>query len=247
VSHSVLIVDSDPAELNGTARLLTDAGYHVTTSDSFENARRCLKATPPDLLVADVRLGDYNGIHLVIRGRTHDAGLPAIVTDTSPDPAGEADATRQGAVYLPKPFAPRELLGVARDLVGDRPTRAATGVTRRWPRLLTSFEELPVKIGDAEARVLDISYRGLRLEVDDLSEDYMQAKGVAITSPWFQESLTVRPVWARRPPQGSAWWYGVELYGVSASTEQAWRLLVDTFRQRTGAPGARETAQPAGA
>ena len=247
MSHSVLIVDSDPAELNGTARVLTDAGYHVTTSDSFENARRRLKATPPDLLVADVRLGDYNGIHLVIRGRTNDAGLPAIVTDASPDPAREADATHEGAVYLPKPFAAGDLLGVARHLVGDRPTRAATGVTRRWPRLLTSFEALPVKIGDADARVLDISYRGLRLEVDDLSDDYMQAKGVAITPPWFQEPLTVRPVWARRPPQGRAWWYGVELYGVSPSTEQAWRLLVDTFRQRTSASEAHETAQPAGA
>jgi len=44
-----------------------------------------------------VRLGEYNGLHLALRGQSH--GVPAIVIG-EPDPVLERDAQKLGAVYV---------------------------------------------------------------------------------------------------------------------------------------------------
>jgi two-component system response regulator RegA len=227
--HTVLIVDSNPAALTRTARVFRDAGYHVMTTASFESARWRLRAVPPDLLVTDVRLGDYNGIHLVIRGRSQDQGLPAIVTDVAVDRVLEADAATYGAVYMARPQDPHQLVGVARGLVENRPPRPSTGVARRWPRLAVPFEPLPAVFGDAPARVLDLSYGGLRLEVPELNDEAMRTRVLAITPPWFDGPLSVRAIWARRPSGDGAWWCGVEIDDAAPAIAERWRTLIDSL------------------
>jgi DNA-binding response OmpR family regulator len=232
--HTVLIVDSNPVALSSTARALREAGYHVTTAESFENAKWQLRAIPPDLLVADVRLGDYNGIHLVIRGRNSDAHLPAIVTDTTADRVLQADAQTQGAVYMVKPFDTQQLLGVARELVGKRPPRASTELPRRWPRTVLDGRS-PARLrgldGDGrwQASVIDVGYGGLRLALDEVTDESMTARALEFTAGDL--AVPVRPVWARRPVEGGPWWCGVEVT-VRPSASWAWRRMVDRLRRQ---------------
>src|SRR2546428_12877048 len=103
-------------------------------ASSFEEAKRRLALAEPDLLIADIRLGSYNGLHLVLRSRADFPKIAAIVTHVARDPVLEAQATAFNAVYLVKPLDPKELLNVVRGLLGDRPARSETTVPRRWPR-----------------------------------------------------------------------------------------------------------------
>src|SRR5947208_16672328 len=63
---TLLIVDDDSATREGLARMLSDDGYRVLTADSFERALDVLKTKSPDLLILDVRLGDFNGLQLIV-------------------------------------------------------------------------------------------------------------------------------------------------------------------------------------
>ena len=93
---SVLLV-APTIELAATlSGWLTDAGFDPTVVASFLAAKPHLERGP-SLLISEVRLGTYNGLHLALRAQAHD--IPAIVLG-EPDPVLERDARQLGAVYL---------------------------------------------------------------------------------------------------------------------------------------------------
>jgi DNA-binding NtrC family response regulator len=108
--RSVLVVDSDPNDLSDTARLLEAAGYRVATAAAFDEAKQMLAAESPDLLITGLRLGPYNGLHLILRSRTDHPAMAAIVTSRFPDPVLEAEARKQNAGYLLRPLPDIEFL-----------------------------------------------------------------------------------------------------------------------------------------
>jgi DNA-binding response OmpR family regulator len=129
VPRKVLIVDPDWSALRDTAEILARAGYVVTTAASFEEARQRLRIDEPHVLIADVRLGAHNGLHLVIRSRADFPKIAAIVTHVAPDPVLSAEATAVDAVYLVKPLESEELLRVLRRLFSQRPAESIGPVT----------------------------------------------------------------------------------------------------------------------
>jgi DNA-binding NtrC family response regulator len=129
--RSVLVVDSDLADLSDTARLLEAAGYRVATATAFDEAKQLLANESPDLLITGLRLGPYNGIHLVLRSRTDHPEMAAIVVSRFPDPVLEAEAHRQNAGYLLRPLADGDFLyaitrslNPAPDKMADTPAQA---------------------------------------------------------------------------------------------------------------------------
>ena len=97
----VAIVHENPAIATEWAISLSAAGFRVVTSASFEDGKALLDAAdPPALLIASVRLGAYNGLHLVIRGRLDHPDMAAILTSDAPDPSLHAEAAKYGAGYL---------------------------------------------------------------------------------------------------------------------------------------------------
>ena len=109
----VLIVDDDPGTREGLAELLESAGYETIAADGFEFARWVLNTEPPDLLITDIRLGEYNGLHLIITGL---AAVPAIVISGFTDPVLRSKAEELGATYLTKPLTASAVL----ELVSDK-------------------------------------------------------------------------------------------------------------------------------
>ncbi len=120
-SARVLIVDDDLATRSGLSELLQRAGYTCTAAGSFEDAIIVLRsAPPPDVLITDIRLGAKNGLQLVIK----QAGeIPSIVITGFTDATLEADAVREGAIYLRKPVVPSELLQQVQMAVAARQKR----------------------------------------------------------------------------------------------------------------------------
>jgi DNA-binding NtrC family response regulator len=96
----VILVNADPDVLWRTDALLSADGHLVAAVSSLAEAKKLLDSVTPDVLVADVRLGMYNGLQLAIRSRLDHPNLPVIITNEWPDATFEAEAKRQGAIFV---------------------------------------------------------------------------------------------------------------------------------------------------
>src|SRR5512135_2895093 len=104
--RSVLVVDDNRATLLGLTELLTLSGYRVRTAGSFAAGREALAAEHPDVLLVDIRLGEFNGLQLVATSPQS----AAVVMTGHDDVDLERKARRMGADYLVKPVPPAVLL-----------------------------------------------------------------------------------------------------------------------------------------
>lgn len=107
--RQVLIVDDDADCAGALAQLVAGWGYSSTTFNSFEPARAYLNAAVPDAAIVDVRLGKYNGFHLIhfIQQANPDAIL--IVVSGFEDSVLRREAATIGASFLSKPLKMAEL------------------------------------------------------------------------------------------------------------------------------------------
>src|SRR5512137_1323285 len=122
MAPSILVVDDDQAALSGLVELLKSAGYEATGSRNFEEAVRALEVVRPALLVADVRLGEYNGLHLLVRSRASHPEMASIVISGHPDPTIEREATEAGAsAFLLKPLKLSQFLATVARVLEKRP------------------------------------------------------------------------------------------------------------------------------
>jgi hypothetical protein len=92
----VLLVAPSPSFAAAAIPWLAEAGFRVTVVGSFEAARPHL-TDRLSLLISEVRLGNYNGLHLGIRAKAR--GIPAIVVGDH-DPVLEREAEGLGIRYL---------------------------------------------------------------------------------------------------------------------------------------------------
>ena len=76
-------------------------GHQVVLATTFAGGRAQLEAAP-DLLVTELKLGEYNGLHLALRAQA--AGIPAIVVGPADDVL-ERDAEALGAQYFATPVS----------------------------------------------------------------------------------------------------------------------------------------------
>jgi len=114
---SVLVVESDSGERLHTAKVLEAAGYRVQAASSFAEAKHVLATSPVRVLLTGVRLGAYNGLHLIVRSRVEHPDMVAILTNHLLDPVLKAEAERQGALYFPRPWTDQALLEVVAHLL----------------------------------------------------------------------------------------------------------------------------------
>src|ERR1700730_7855445 len=86
------------------ANLLRGTGCDLLPALGCKGATALLTAGSPDLLVSAIRLGGYNGLHLVLRSRVRHPALRAVLLDRSYDHVMESEAKRYGAQYLVEPI-----------------------------------------------------------------------------------------------------------------------------------------------
>jgi DNA-binding response OmpR family regulator len=113
--HHVVIVAQNPALATALLSWLGSAGYELAIVTTFVAAKALLE-TSPALLISEVKLGEYNGLHLALKART--AGIPSIVIGPH-DPVLERDANELGAVYLTSVLRRRHVLDVVAERLGS--------------------------------------------------------------------------------------------------------------------------------
>lgn len=190
MSH-VLVVSTDHSALSPRLLAIRRAGHDATAASSFLDARRVLgRIPPPDLLVTDVRLGTHNGLHLAAVLRVEHPWMSAIAIGSA-DHVLELEAQALGARYVIAPVAPQELVTLIDEaLLTPRPRR-------RWPRK-RPVGAIAARVGGLPARVVDVSYGGMSLEVfgaervDDPVTVQLPDHGVDVQADrvWVQTSQT---------------------------------------------------------
>jgi DNA-binding NtrC family response regulator len=123
----ILIVNGDGIGLTNLVNVLKAAGYRASGASSFEEATRALADETPDLVIADERLGAYNGLHVILRARADHPDMSAIVTTAVKSRGLEADARSLNVECMVKPRYPAEWLEpIWRTLHGGRCADSST-------------------------------------------------------------------------------------------------------------------------
>ena len=100
----ILVVDDNAPALSAVVTALTHAGHSAIGAPSFRDGIRALTTTTPDLLISSLRLGPFNGLHLVMRGRAEHPGLPAILIGPPSEVVAREARALGAAVYLTQPI-----------------------------------------------------------------------------------------------------------------------------------------------
>src|SRR4029453_16576663 len=113
-----------------------------------------------ELLITDVRLRSFNGLHLVMQCRREYPEMGLMIMTGYDEPLLELEAGRYGAEFIRKPIKPAEFL----DQVSK--TLPAGRGRRRGPRMPVAGG-FRVTAAGRPAAVLEVGYGGLRLEIPE--------------------------------------------------------------------------------
>lgn len=217
---SILLVDADREALFGTMTVLTKAGYIVTPASAFTDAKREL-GRRPDLVIADVRLGEFNGLHVLARARHENPHCRAILTHAVLDPVLEAEARRFGAVYMVKPMKSAALLAEVSKLL-----QHATEL-RRWARKAVAGD-ISAQVEHSPATIVDLTYAGLQLKLPEAPRGGERSE-VTVTLPSLGLTMRGHLIWAHEIAAPSrVWRCGVEI-GESDRQIPDWKKFVDSL------------------
>ncbi|HSL21359.1 MAG TPA: response regulator [Vicinamibacterales bacterium] len=222
--YQILVVDDDEAALAGLLALLRDAGHQSTGAATFDAARRLLDVGHYDLLVADVRLRSYNGLHLVRLSRLLHPEMGIILMTGYPERSLEFEASRYGAIYMEKPIDPKQFMRSVDRLL------AQVRRERRWPRHHAP-ETFIVQIGNWRARLLDVSYGGLRFEM--MAPETPLPPTVAVRMPTLNLYVEAETIWTDRLSAPGSLRGGLALLSEGADAPLPWRALVDSLGEES--------------
>ncbi len=133
---NVLVVDDEPIVLKSCERILGAEGYCVSVAADPLKALEMLEAATPeardgyDIVITDLKMPGMNGIDFMRKLREKDPNLSLVLITGYPSQESIKDALALGIVdYLPKPFSPAILTGVAEKAIEFKRRRAAHGAS----------------------------------------------------------------------------------------------------------------------
>ena len=107
----VLVVDDEKNMRLSLKAILAEENYPVRMVESAEEALNLLGREDFLMVITDARLGGISGYEFLGKARAQWPDLPVLMITAYATPKLAVEAIRSGAMdYLPKPFAPEELL-----------------------------------------------------------------------------------------------------------------------------------------
>lgn len=225
MSALILLVSAAPRTLRHIEALLSDRGHLVAALTSSDEANLLLDSVTPDLLIADLRVGEYPDLQIAVRSRLDHPDVPVIVTSEAADEIAESEARRLGALFVVAPFDNPSFVPSVEAAIAKR--RSEQPPVRRWfrapaPRLVE------VHAGASPARLVDMSYGGVRLafqapcEIPQTFEIEIPPAGIAVKA---------QRVWTAPSASGDHYWCGAELVG---GVDAPWRRFIEALRAESG-------------
>jgi DNA-binding response OmpR family regulator len=228
-SPKAIVVDADVAELRRTAQALAEAGFAVTTASSLPQAKELLASMAPELVIADIKLGPFNGLHLAIYCAVSRPGTPFIATHDVYDAVLDEEAKRLTAAYVVKTVTREGLTRTAVTLLHSR--RQGFDVVRRSYRKPAPIQTV-AQVAASRAEVVDVSYGGVQLKLPSLptepSEEDEPPISFDIVFPDLDLSLHAARIWAHSDRVRGGWLCGTEFSWSDSTQIQRWRDFVDS-------------------
>jgi DNA-binding response OmpR family regulator len=113
--QQILVVSQSPKVGNSLLLWLGEAGYELSIVTTFQAAKVHLESAP-HLVITELKLGDYNGLHVALRAKA--VGIPAIVLGPE-DSVLEKDAKEFGATYIKSALRRKSFLELVETLLGE--------------------------------------------------------------------------------------------------------------------------------
>jgi len=116
----LLFIDDERNMRLSMKSVLEDEGYDVETAESAELGLRLLAQQKFFMVITDAQLTGMSGYGLLTVLKRDYPGVPALMITAYATPKLAVEALKAGATdYLPKPFAPEELLHAVRRCAGS--------------------------------------------------------------------------------------------------------------------------------
>ena len=113
LKESILLVDDTPANLRLLSQMLSELGFAVRAVTSGPRALASAQATPPDLILLDIRMPGMNGYEVCkrLKAEKQTSGIPIIFISALDETQDKVRAFALGGVdYVTKPFRYEEVL-----------------------------------------------------------------------------------------------------------------------------------------
>ncbi len=129
---SILIIDDESGILETLRILLKNQGFRPETAQGGRAGLDALRASPPDIVLTDVRMPQVSGIDILEAARQQDPELPVILMTAQASLQSAIQAVNQGAFYyIQKPFSNDDLIAICRRAAEYRQLRSENKSLRR--------------------------------------------------------------------------------------------------------------------
>jgi sigma-B regulation protein RsbU (phosphoserine phosphatase) len=139
--EEILVVDDTLANLRLLAQILSDRGYKVRAVTSGNRAIESAEASPPSLILLDIRMPGLNGFEVCqkLKSIEHTKDIPIIFVSALDDLQDKVNAFHAGGVdYITKPYQVEEILARTETHLALRKLQKQLQDTnRRYKRELT--------------------------------------------------------------------------------------------------------------
>jgi CheY-like chemotaxis protein len=221
---TVLVVTPDGTERAAMLAALGSAQVDMSSASDYVSGIARLEIATPDLLITVVRRDGFNGLSLVEAGSARKPRMAAVVVHDSPEMARQCAAMPSTCAivrHIDRANSATELVRVVAEALTLRERR-------RWSRTMLQVPWV-VSLLSGRARVLDVSYGGIQLEVNSRHEWSLPAL-FQIVLPTMG-SLNAQRVWSRPAGASGMVSCGAEVDPVSLRRILRWRRMVDALRK----------------
>jgi CheY-like chemotaxis protein len=154
LARKILLADDSVTAQNMGRRILTDAGYDVTTVNNGSAALKKIAESKPDLIVLDVYMPGYGGLEVCqrLREAPETARIPVLLTVGKLEPFKADEARRVRADgFIVKPFEASELLTALTKLEDKIVPQGQPSKASRFAKALAGADDtLGREFGDSE-------------------------------------------------------------------------------------------------
>ena len=163
--RTLLIVEDDKSFLQRLARAMEARGFEVRTAESVGEGLQEVEKSAPAFAVVDMRLGDGNGLDVIVALKQRRPDTRAIILTGYGNIATAVNAVKIGAVdYLSKPADADDVVAALLALEGrkaDPPEHPMSADRVRWEHIQRIYELCGRNVAET-ARRLNMHRRTLQ-------------------------------------------------------------------------------------
>lgn len=194
---SILVMEDEPSVAKGLAMVLTDEGYVVDLATTGRDALDRLSHKEFDLLVADLRLPDIDGMEVIRHVKTQWPDTEVVVITGYASVPSAVNAMKLGSFdYLPKPFTEDEIKSVVDGALkvkkAPRPEKVARKAVKSKENKVIQKREV-IRVLE-RTREDDVFWKALMQRGSEVLEGYelsAEAKAAIVTGDlrWIRKHI----------------------------------------------------------